>query len=174
MNKKLLLLGLLRLQEMHGYQLNEVIDAHLGSSVYLTKPTAYNLLQKMTDDGWISCKEEREGNRPTRSVYAITPEGETVFQSLLRESLAEYEPAEFKSDISLIFLDALPPSEAAALLQQRREAVEVLLKPILEADDGHHSGGFGLVVEHQKRYLQAELQWLDEIIAHLSGMGMSK
>ena len=31
--------------------------------------------------------EEQEGKRPRRQVYAITPEGETVFQDLLRESL---------------------------------------------------------------------------------------
>ena len=172
MQRKLLLLGLLRLQEMHGYQLNEVIDAHLGSTINLTKPTAYNLLRKMTEDGWISCREEKEGNRPTRSVYAITPKGETAFQMLLRECLADYEPAEFRSDISLAFLDALPLPEVSALLQQRRTAIEKLLQPFLDTDNEHHAGGFYLITEHRKRHLQAELQWVDEIIAHLTGMAV--
>ena len=29
---------------------------------------------------WITPREEQAGNRPTRRVYAITPEGEAVFQ----------------------------------------------------------------------------------------------
>jgi DNA-binding PadR family transcriptional regulator len=111
MERKLLLLGLLRSQEMSGYQLNELIDSHMRASVRLKKPTAYRLLSKMADDGWITYTEERQGNRPLRRVYAITPKGEAAFQQLLRDSLADYSPAEFRSAISLAFLDALPAEE---------------------------------------------------------------
>ncbi|MFA9564800.1 MAG: SDR family oxidoreductase [Acidimicrobiales bacterium] len=51
MERKLLLLGLLRSHEMYGYQLNEFIDSHLGATVHLKKPTAYRLLNTMVDDG---------------------------------------------------------------------------------------------------------------------------
>ena len=91
MERKLLLLGLLRSQEMHGYQINELIDAHLGTSIQLKKPTVYKLLATMVDDGWIRYYEEQEGNYPTRRVYQITPEGEEAFQRLLRQSLADYQ-----------------------------------------------------------------------------------
>ena len=37
MEKKLLLLGMLRNQEMHGYQLNEMLGHNLGSAVALKK-----------------------------------------------------------------------------------------------------------------------------------------
>ena len=47
MERELLLLGLLRSQDMHGYQLHEAIDSHLGMVVQLTKPTAYGLLSNM-------------------------------------------------------------------------------------------------------------------------------
>ena len=63
MERKLLLLGMLRENEMYGYQLNEFLETHLGSAVQLKKPTAYNLLNKMAADGWISYREEQEGNR---------------------------------------------------------------------------------------------------------------
>ncbi|MGD8597706.1 MAG: helix-turn-helix transcriptional regulator, partial [Anaerolineae bacterium] len=76
MERELLLLGLLRSQDMHGYQLHEAIDSHLGMGVQLTKPTAYRLLSNMADDGWVTFREEQEGNRPPRRVYAITPKGE--------------------------------------------------------------------------------------------------
>ena len=61
MERKILLLGLLRQHEMHGYQLNELIDAHIGTSLQFTKPTAYRLLQKMTEYGWITFQDIQEG-----------------------------------------------------------------------------------------------------------------
>jgi DNA-binding PadR family transcriptional regulator len=162
MERELLLLGLLRSHEMHGYQLNELIDSHLGTSVQLKKPTAYRLLNQMAEEGWITHREEREGNRPPRRVYTITSEGETAFQQILRESLADYKPAEFRSDIGLAFLDALPTEEALPLLHKRRAIIEDQLQT-MSTDDKHH-GAFQLVIEHQVRHLSTELEWLDEII----------
>lgn len=169
MEKKLLLLGMLRMQNMHGYQLNDFIDTHMGASVQLTKPTAYHLLKLMAEEGWISFTEEQEGNRPPRRVYAITPAGEEAFQTLLRQCLADYASAEFKSDIALLFLEMIPPAEATALLQKRRKAIEDVLKPFGDYGDEHHAGGFQLLIERQKRHLTGELAWVDEVIAGLTG-----
>lgn len=164
MERKLFLLGMLRMQEMYGYQLNEFIDTHLGTSLRLKKPTAYHLLNKMAEDGWVTYKEEREGNRPPRRVYAITPQGEAAFQQMLRESLADYKPAEFRSNISFAFLDVVPPDEAVSLLQQRREIIKNLLQTTRTFGE-HHGGSFRLIIEHQVRHLSTELAWLDEVIA---------
>lgn len=168
MEKKLLLLGMLRMQNMYGYQMNEFIDNHMGATVQLTKPSAYNLLNKMTEDGWIVFQEEQEGNRPPRRVYSITPDGEVAFQKILRECLANYQPAEFKSDIALLFLELIPAKEAIALLEIRRNAINLLLEPFVEYGNDHHHNGFSLLIEHQKRHLSAELVWVDEVIANLS------
>lgn len=170
MERKLLLLGMLRMQEMHGYQINEFIDTHLGSSgVNLKKATAYHLLNQMTDEGWITYRQEQEGNRPPRRVYAIAPEGEAAFQRILRESLADYRPTEFRSDIALAFLDLLPAEEVVSLLQKRRAAIDKLLQPIHEFGE-QHTGGLQLMLEHQVHHLTAELEWLDEVIARIEAL----
>jgi len=166
MEKKLLLLGLLRSQEMHGYQLNEVIDHHLGASVQLKKPTAYRLLNEMANDGWITYKEEQDGNRPLRRIYSLTLQGEVEFQRLLRMILADYKPTELLSDIGIAFLDVLPPSEAIPLLHKQRAVIERLLQTV-SGHDVEHSGSFQLMIEHQRRYLTTELEWLDEVITRI-------
>jgi len=165
MERKLLLLGLLRSQEMHGYQINELIDAHLGTSIELKKPTVYKLLGAMVNDGWINFHEEQEGNYPTRRVYRITPEGEEAFQQLLRQSLADYKPISYLGNISIVYLDALPGEEAAALLRQRREEVETLTQAL--RTDEQHEGSFQLMISYHLGQLNAEMQWLDELIGHL-------
>ena len=166
MDRKLLLLGLLRSEEMHGYQLNEFIDSHLGTAVHLKKPTAYRLLNKMADDGWVTYREERNGNRPPRRVFAITPEGEAAFQQWLRESLVDYEPAMFPGNIGLLFLDAIPPEEAIELLHKRRTSVE----GVLEIARAHyvHEESSRLMFLHQTCHLNAELEWIDKVIAQLA------
>ncbi|MGB3714667.1 MAG: PadR family transcriptional regulator [Candidatus Promineifilaceae bacterium] len=162
MERKLLLLGMLRMQDMHGYQLNELIDTHLGTSIQLKKPTVYKLLGGMEEDGWISFREEQEGNYPPRRVYALTADGESAFQELLRESIATYKPVSYLSDIGMAYLDALPAKEAVTLLANRREEVKNLLSRI-EVDE-HHVGGFQLMLSHHCHHLSAEMDWLDEVI----------
>ena len=103
MERKLLLLGLLRMQELHGYQINELIDAHLSTSIQLKKPTVYKLLGAMENDGWIRYHEEQEGNYPTRRVYQITQLDLDAFQQLLRQSLADYRPVSYLSNIGIVF-----------------------------------------------------------------------
>lgn len=165
MERKLLLLGLLRSGEMHGYQLNEFIDSHLESAVQLKKPTAYRLLNRMADDGWVSYKEEREGNRPPRRVFAITPEGEAAFQRMLRESLAAYEATVFHGNIGMLFLGAILPAEASELLRARRASVEKVMQQV-ESHEAHGESS-SILLLHQARHLATELEWLDEVIARL-------
>src|SRR5512143_3766898 len=111
MERELLLLGFLRREQAHGYRLNEFIEREMATCTDLKKPTAYFLLDKMAQRGWVSWAEEREGNRPPRRIYQITTEGEVQFQKLLRASLANYEPHKFTDDIALAFSDILPHTE---------------------------------------------------------------
>ena len=165
MERKLLLLGLLRDHPMYGYQINEMIDVHLGTSIHLTKPTAYRFLNQMAENGWVTFREEQEGNRPTRRVYSITPAGEGEFKRMLRESLVDFKPAAFHSAISIAFMDALPPEEVLPLLNKRRTHIEANLDT-MKADEAHQ-GGLNYVILHQIRHLNTELEWLDEVISHL-------
>ena len=162
MEKKLLLLGLLRRQEMHGYQLNEFIDNNLALCTDLKKPTAYYLLDQMAKDGWISAETEQEGNRPPRRVYRLTEACEAAFQRLLRENLAEYSPVNFAGDIGLGFLDWLAPAESLPLLETQKTQVTARLMEIESIPA--HAGSLGLIFAHQIHHLQAEILWLEQVI----------
>ena len=165
MERELLLLGLLRQTEMYGYQINEFIDAHLGSSINLTKPTAYRLLQNMAEQGWVSFREEKVGKRPTRRIYTLTERGDEQFQEMLKVCLGQFQPAEQTSTVCLAFLDTFPPKEALPLLEKRRGAINELLAS-MKSDDSHH-GAFQHIIDHQIRHLETDLEWLSEVISHL-------
>lgn len=166
MERELLLLGLLRQAHMHGYQLHEFIERDLATCTDLKKPTAYFLLDKMTRLGWVAQREEREGNRPPRRIYQVTSAGEAQFQRLLRENLASHTITRFPGDAGLLFADALPPAEALELLGQRRVALEGDLAAGRAAPP--HAGASQLIIEHRIVHLEAELRWLDEVMARLA------
>ncbi len=165
MSRQLLLLGLLRQQEMHGYQLSEFINRDLASCTDLKKSTAYFVLNRMAEDGWINQEQAQAGNRPPRRIYSLSPQGEAAFQRLLRENLADFEPSVFPGDAGLAFLDAIPAEEALDLLEERRRSLAEVLEAARTAPA--HQGSFRLVVEHRIRHLQSELDWLEEVIAGL-------
>jgi DNA-binding PadR family transcriptional regulator len=168
MGNKLLLLGLLRRQEMHGYQLFEFIERDLGYCTDLKKPTAYYLLNKMAQDGWIEEEIVQDGNRPPRRVYRMTQAGETAYQHLLRESLEDYSPVTFKEDVGLAFIDDLDPGEARRLLGLRRAALQAALADVQATPT--HVGGMQWAIDHQIFHLQTELDWLDVIFARLQSI----
>jgi DNA-binding PadR family transcriptional regulator len=165
--RTLLLLGMLRIESQHGYQLNEFIEHNLGRVTDMKKPTAYALLDRLEQAGAISSRLEQEGNRPPRKDYAITEQGKQLFLRLLSETLASAEPYVIAGDVGLMFLDALPLEEALKLLEQRLQTVRTQVAEI-EHVPAHHMGlGIDLVIEHQAALLHADEAWLTRLIARL-------
>jgi len=172
--RKLLLLGLLRQANMHGYMLN----AHLGTTtpISLKKPTAYNLLERMEQDGWVTHRDEPTGDRPRR-VYSVTAHGEQMFQDLLRQQLGSFTPAEFPGLVSVGFLDTISAPEAIECLKRRRATIEefrgsfnVEQGDSSASDEMHHGGSTFLMIEYTRRYLDLEIQFLNEVIGELESI----
>jgi DNA-binding PadR family transcriptional regulator len=162
MERELLLLGVLRHGEMHGYQLHDFIERNMAFCTDLKKPTAYFLLDKMQENGWVTVKEAREGNRPQKRIYKLTAKGEAAFQALLRENLSNFSAAKTGSDIGLAFIDAMPAEQAQQLLQQRRDEVAAQVDEFERVPA--HAGSYQLLIDHQLHYLRSELDWLNLVI----------
>jgi DNA-binding PadR family transcriptional regulator len=147
---------------MHGYQLIEFIENYLSSCTDLKKPTAYLALERLAQHNWVHEHEVREGKRPPRKVYTITPEGKAEFRRLLALNLSTYVPSKFPQDMGLAFADALPSAEVVHLLQQRRAVLQGELDSMQQAPS--HPGTLHLLVEHSIVHLGSELAWLDVVI----------
>ncbi|CAG0990474.1 hypothetical protein ANRL4_02438 [Anaerolineae bacterium] len=166
MDRELLLLGLLRRRDMHGYKLHEFIERDLAICTDLKKPTAYFLLDKMEKQGWISRHDEQDGKRPARRVYRLTDTGEEVFQRLLRQNLSDYHVPIFSTDAGLAFADEVPIAELMRLLEQKRAQIDAELAQMSHVPD--HAGLLQLVIEHRRHYLETEARWLESILNRLN------
>lgn len=167
-DKQLLLLGILRIQQMHGYQLRQFLDEHAGSLPALKTPTAYYTLDKMADHGLVTVRRERAGNRPMRHVYCISPDGERHFHKLLIENLSSYDAEGSADDIGVAFLDAVSEDLRRRLLEEKREKIKRRLAEVtdslslLENRAHHHLG-----LARSCYRLESDLKWIDEILARL-------
>jgi DNA-binding PadR family transcriptional regulator len=165
-SNELLLLGLLQRQAMHGYELYEFLEHRLHSVADLKKPTAYRLLERLHAEGLVDRAVERAGRRPERMVYRLTRSGLERFESLLREQLAQGQPALYPGNIPLLFSDHLPAPERGRLLGERRRMLREHRAGVEAAVAAHTSGTSPrLVLEHDLALLDAELQWLDQVLA---------
>ena len=168
MDHTLLVLGLLKLQDMHGYQLSDLIDRRLKYLTDLKKPTLYHLLSKLETDGDVTKSVSREGNRPERYTYRLTKSGEARFQRLLRQNLQDVYAAYFNDDIGLLFLSELPAIEARAFLEQKRAGVDERIAHMQTALAQHTPNTPAYyTLRHHELHLQTERVWLDELLGQL-------
>lgn len=154
-------------QSQHGYQINEFIEKNLSRVTDMKKPTAYATLERLADSGYVERRAEQAGNRPVRKVYSITPKGSTYFFDLLRENLAAVDQLNFASDIGMMFLDHLPPSESLPLLEHRLAQLETQIAIYQSAPA--HGFGFGVdfAMEHHRVHLEADHTWLHSVIERI-------
>jgi DNA-binding PadR family transcriptional regulator len=81
---ELAILGLLKQQPMHGYQLSRELGESLGGFWRVSYGSLYPTLRRMERDGLVApiTGEPTGGRRKT--VYCITDEGERAFLELLQ------------------------------------------------------------------------------------------
>lgn len=81
----LVILGLLRREDMYGYQLVQETERVTGGRIVTQEGSLYPVLYKLVDQGLISDWRVQVGKRMTRVYYHLEPAGEQRFQELLRE-----------------------------------------------------------------------------------------
>lgn len=162
--RELLVLGLLKAQSQHGYQINEFIERNLGQVSDMKKSTAYTLLKRLNQSGFVDVTVEQEGNRPLKQVYSITRRGEEKFVELLKATLSHVEDVTPSGDIGIMFIDHLSEAEAVSCLKKRLDKVESLLVVYGNAPKHDHGVGVDLSVQHRLALLATERDWLKQRI----------
>lgn len=166
-DRSLLLLGMLKAQRGHGYQVHEFIEKNLARVADMKKATAYATLDKLAKEGLVDATQEQVGNRPPRKVYALTAAGEERFAALLRQRLRAADDARLSSDVAVMFLDEMGREEACKVMQERLVERRSQLA-IYEAAPAHGMGvGVDLAVEHVRAHLRADCAWLEVALVQL-------
>ncbi|MGW2664430.1 PadR family transcriptional regulator [Nocardia tengchongensis] len=168
-------LGILHLEPMHPYAVQRRIKEWGKDKVVNVGQRAqlYKTIARLQDAGLVAVRETgREQQYPERTVYEITDAGRAACLGWINDMIAtpRNEFPEFPAALSFLML--LGPDGARAELEKRAAAVRAALD---EIDTGMaHARQFGLPRvtlledEYQRAITEAELRWLETVLADLA------
>ena len=127
---RLLVLGVTRIfQPVHGYSVRrELLSWHADEWARINPGSIYNALRSLERAGFVTeVATDAEGNRPAKTTYRLTADGESEFRILLRDHLWDIDssdPTSLRAGLS--FMWALPREEVVAAMDHRANALEGL------------------------------------------------
>jgi DNA-binding PadR family transcriptional regulator len=191
---ELAVLGLLKDQPLHGYELKKRLGETLGFLWGVSYGSLYPALRRLERAGAIASLPApgpapapslptgsitgdlaaarlrtmagrlSASSRRTRKAYQITPAGEAMFTELLLDDDTHGDD-EKAFALKLAFCRHLEPEQRLALLLRRRGALTERLALQLQSRGGRDDRYTRSLVEHRTKSTQRDLEWVDELIA---------
>jgi DNA-binding PadR family transcriptional regulator len=158
----------------HPYELGRTLrENDDGRSIKFNHGSLYMVVGQLEKAGFVAAQEtSRAGQRPERTVYAITDAGRQELHGWLRELVEEpqHEYPHFVAALSLI--GALGPDEAVDLLRRRLERLARLRAEIRELIDRTVAGGvhpmFLVEEEYRIALLDADAAFVDGLVERIT------
>jgi len=174
----LALLALLAERPMHPYEMAQTMkERHQEEVIKLNYGSLYTVVDTLHRHELITVTgTQKDGNRPERTIYAITDAGTAELHDWLRTLIAEpaKEYPRFEAGISLVGL--LPPDEALAAVEQREAALaesSASLERLIE--DLRRAGLPKLAwieLDYRLTVLRTERSWLTGFAAAIRDRGV--
>jgi len=180
---RLIILAMLIERERYGYEINKLLKEKYALYTRVSSSSIYYTLDRLASEGLISKREEKVGNRPTRSTYSITQTGKKEFRTKLlkmvkREGGKVHQMDPFNLPFSL--MDHLPQEilsdyERNYIMEKRRVRVEEQMKElkhlftsieplVVKGDDPELDLFTLMLIRRGIVHLQAENRWIKEVI----------
>ncbi|SIM49059.1 PadR family transcriptional regulator [Micromonospora cremea] len=170
----LAVLSYLTQRPMHPYELSRSLRENGDArSIKFNHGSLYMVVGQLAKAGFIVEQEtSREGQRPERTVYALTDAGRHELRDWLRELIEQpqHEYPHFVAALSLIA--ALPPSEVLTLLRRRLDLLAEQCTEIRTmVGDTLATGVPGLFLveeEYRLTLLEAESSFIERFIEQIT------
>jgi DNA-binding PadR family transcriptional regulator len=186
---ELAILGLLKEQPLHGYELKKRLGETLGSLWGISYGSLYPALRRLERDGAIEivapevtsvsipstgslagdlaaarARRPAKAPRRVRKAYRLTDRGERRLSELLLDddSAGDDERA---FAIRLAFCRHLEPDARLALLERRRAALADRLVRARRNGPGRGDRYARSLLEHRTQSIQRDLEWVETLVA---------
>ncbi|SFR91923.1 transcriptional regulator, PadR family [Agromyces sp. CF514] len=167
-------LALLVEAPMHPYEMYQLmLQRREDRVVKVNAGSLYRAVERLERDGLIAeSTTEREGNRPERTVYAITEAGRRAFLDTVEEMLGHHVNEFPEFPLAIGEAHNLPADRVVELLRAREEQVATAISLL---DDGlariaakQLPKRYVLNVHYSRAMLETELGWLTQTIDELT------
>ena len=168
----LAVLALLWERPMHPYEMSMTLrERRKDESVKLNFGSLYSVVDSLAKHGLIeAASTERDGNRPTRTVYRLTDAGATEaidwMTDLVRTPAKEFPQFE----AALSFLPLLGPDDVVRLLRLRQATLERTLTALRAGIDEARATGLPAIFTLESAY---EIAIVDAELTFVVGLSTS-
>lgn len=172
-------LALLVERPMHPYEMYQTLVQRSEERVVKVRPgSLYHTVDRLAGQGLVRATgTEREGNRPERTTYEITEQGNLVLSERIAEILAT--PINEYPEFPLALGEAhnLPVESVIQLLRNRvaliRADLELMDAGIRDIEAKHLPRKYWINVQYSRAISEVEATWLESLIDDLESGDLS-
>jgi PadR family transcriptional regulator, regulatory protein AphA len=160
-------LGLVSIRPMTGYELTGFAERSIGNFFPLTRSHIYSELKRLGRRGLLEATEIAQENAPTKRVYEITPAGSGELQRWLGGTMMSEGRSRNLFLVRIFFGDRITPERLADLLDKfetaarfRRDHLALMAEKLADRSASvfrRSTAMFGL------RHEEANLEWIAEV-----------
>ena len=159
-------LSLLVEEPMHPYEMYQLLVARHEDRLVKVRPgTLYHAVGRLAEQGLVEATgTDREGNRPERTTYKISPAGRETLTRWLQDMLAS--PVNEYPTFPLAVSEAynLPAGVVVELLDRRLRELQGQQKFLIDSQEKVRAKGvdrkYWIDLEYQHAMLGAEIDWI--------------
>ena len=164
-----LLMGLLSEGAVHPYRIEkEVRERDLRSWTDLSMSSIYKLLVQLEKRGLVLRQVRKGPGNRLRKLYALSPEGERLLKSKIRELLTRPVLPRFPVDTGLYYMGLLPEKEVRDALHEYRRALREQITGARQQQELLAGQGLPLhrraLALRQVYLLEAEISWINSFL----------
>ncbi|MDX6247616.1 MAG: hypothetical protein QOF10_976 [Kribbellaceae bacterium] len=166
-------LGSLSERPMHPYEISTMLKARgKDVSIKLNYGSLYSVVSALDKHGYIEAVETlRDGNRPERTVYAITDSGRAEFEDWLTELIGTPEKEFSQLEAGLAYMPAFAPDRVVELLETRAKLLERQIAEVVATHEAMQVQQlprlFWVESEFRLELLTAELKFVRRLAAEI-------
>jgi DNA-binding PadR family transcriptional regulator len=177
---RLMALGILaRSGPSHGHHIRRVADVtNVGEWGGVSVGALYRELRAMEREGLVeAARTEKVGNRPERTVYEITAEGQLELTTLREQAIRPLGSGPDPLGVALLFAaDGMDRAELRRTLRARREMLAIGVAEVAADREQLIAKGYvdvlaAAVMRRGVMHIEAEIRWHDELDAALAEPG---
>lgn len=179
-NTRMAILGTLSFQPMYGYEIRRDLELRrVDRWAGVSYGSVYGRLRTLAAEGLIEVSDSGPvGNRPSRTVYQITPEGTAELARILRAALSTpqlpHQPVDLALSFSVTAAARLGADELERLLAEREERLSSIAAELEDARTEPTSVEPGVaelvsdLIDHSQRQVETEREWIAHIAHRLA------
>lgn len=157
---------------MHGHQIRRAAQVDRTELWADVKPgSLYGALHRMETEGVVvALRTEQEGNRPARTVYAITDGGRAELEAQRDEALRAARLRPDPVDLALQFAGGLEQDELRGVIAERRTAIMADLaawRRLRASAEPYLTEVERIAFRHTLLRLEVEVAWHEELLEHI-------